>query len=121
MKVAILGASPKEDRYAHIAQKRLMQAGYQVIPLTPFHTEILGVPTLSSINQIQPPLDTLTLYLGSDKLTPLADEIIKLHPRRVIFNPGTESPEIESCLQQSGIKTERACTLVLLSTGQFET
>lgn len=121
MNVAILGASPKSDRYANMAQKRLMQAGYRVIPVSPFYTEVLGVPSLAAINQIEPPLDTLTLYLSAEKLAPLADDIIRLHPRRVIFNPGTESSDIETRLQQAGIKTEQACTLVLLSTGQFET
>jgi hypothetical protein len=42
-----------------------------------------------------------------------------LKPKRVIFNPGTENPELELMLKQKGIEAERACTLVLLSLGQY--
>ncbi|MBF4984094.1 CoA-binding protein, partial [Nonlabens mediterrranea] len=38
---------------------------------------------------------------------------------RVIFNPGTENPEFYEKLNQAGIKSEVACTLVLLGTGQY--
>jgi hypothetical protein len=50
----------------------------------------------------------------------LADEIIAAKPGRVIFNPGTEHPEMAKRFQAAGIKTMEACTLVLLSTGQFD-
>jgi hypothetical protein len=37
----------------------------------------------------------------------------------VIFNPGTENKEFQDILDRNGIKTEIACTLVLLSTNQY--
>lgn len=46
--------------------------------------------------------------------------ILKLKLARIIFNPGTENPELEALAHQARIKTEDACTLVLLSSGQYE-
>lgn len=120
MNVAILGASQETSRYANMAQKNLMEAGYFVIPVTPKYSEVMGVPTVDSISQIDKPIDTLTVYVSPEKLIQMTDEILTLHPRRVIFNPGTESSEVDNLFQQAGIETENACTLVLLRTGQFE-
>ena len=47
------------------------------------------------------------------------DYILDLKPKRILFNPGTENPELERLAQQRGIQTEEACTLVLLSIGQL--
>jgi hypothetical protein len=46
-------------------------------------------------------------------------DIVNLSPERVIFNPGTENPELYAILRKAGIEVLVACTLVLLATGQF--
>ncbi|MGC6466718.1 MAG: CoA-binding protein [Akkermansiaceae bacterium] len=116
MKVAILGASPKPERYSHQAQLLLMEQGHEVFPVSPTGGEILGVDGMTSIPNR---MDTVTLYVGPARLAPVLDSLIEAAPRRVIFNPGTESPEAKARLEEAGIKTEEACTLVLLRTGSF--
>ena len=64
-------------------------------------------------------LDTVTMYLNPENQKSYYDYIITQHPRRVIFNPGAENPEFEKKLNEKGIETLDACTLVLLSTGQY--
>ena len=59
------------------------------------------------------------MYLSPAKQAPVIRDILAARPRRVIFNPGAENPGAASILQQHGISVEEACTLVLLSTGQF--
>jgi predicted CoA-binding protein len=116
MKVAILGASPKPERYSHQAQLLLMKHGHEVFPVNPTGREILGV---AGLNSVPKGMDTVTLYLGPDRLMPVLDSLIEATPRRVIFNPGTECPEAKEKLGAAGIETEEACTLVLLRTGSF--
>ncbi|MGD9661970.1 MAG: CoA-binding protein [Porticoccaceae bacterium] len=118
--VAILGASSNPDRYAWLAQKMLSERGYKVLPVSLKEKEIGGLPTLASINDIREPVDTLTLYLSPDKVEACAKDIVALKPRRVIFNPGTESLEAMRQLENNGIEVEQACTLVMLRTGQFD-
>ena len=83
------------------------------------HSEIEGLPATQSLAEIKEPVDTPTLYVGPQRLTPLISDILRLAPRRVIFNPGTESPEAAAALDRAGITHLEACTLVLLQTGQF--
>ncbi|OHD10898.1 MAG: CoA-binding protein [Spirochaetes bacterium GWB1_48_6] len=115
----ILGASPKSDRYAYKAQEKLLSQGYRVIPVNPAYKSILGIPCVGSLAEIHENVDTLTLYLGPGHLRPLIPAILNLKPKRVIFNPGTESKELQEALEKEGIDNINACTLVLLSTGQY--
>lgn len=118
-KVAILGASNKPDRYAYKALKMLQEYGHTAIPINPAFDEIDGTQVRKTLEDISD-IDTVTLYMNPQRLAEQVDRLIHLKPRRVIFNPGTESKEIEQKLESAGIKTLEACTLVLLRTNQFE-
>lgn len=64
-------------------------------------------------------LDTITLYINTERQKNLYDSLLALHPKRIIFNPGTENPELEDLARSEGIEVLEACTLVLLATGQY--
>ncbi|MCB1772067.1 MAG: CoA-binding protein [Gammaproteobacteria bacterium] len=117
--VAVLGASPKPARYANQCIRLLKQHGYRVTPLHPRFETIEDLPVTPELSAIQDPVDTLTLYVGPKGLEPMIDDIVRLAPRRVIFNPGTESPDLQQRLDAHGIDWFEACTLVMLKTDQF--
>ena len=64
-------------------------------------------------------VDTVTLYLNPDNQKPYYDYILSLKPKRIIFNPGTENRELVKMAREQGIDTENACTLVMLSVGNY--
>jgi predicted CoA-binding protein len=117
--VAVLGASDDPERYARKAIDLLQQHGHTVLPVTPKPIQLTGLAVFARLDQAPPPIDTITLYVNPRILESVADEIVRAHPRRVIFNPGTEHPELAVRFEEAGIRTEQACTLVLLNTGQF--
>ena len=117
-KTIILGASPNPARYAYTAVSRLVSMGEEVIAIGIRKGEINGI-------EIQPgqPLitdvDTVSLYLNPGLQEQYIDYILSLHPKRVIFNPGTENVSFMKRLRAMGIETLAACTLVMLSSGEF--
>ena len=119
--VVILGASAKPDRYANRAQKALINAGYTVIPVSSQGISIDGVAGVKNLTDIREKVDTVTIYVRPEILDTQLDSLLALNPRRVIFNPGTENPSAQAALRAAGIQVLEACTLVLLSIGQFET
>ncbi|MFT5467128.1 MAG: putative CoA-binding protein [Verrucomicrobiales bacterium] len=120
MNVAILGATDKPDRFAHKAQKLLMEHGHVAFPISLSGKEILGCPGYRSIVDITEEIDTVTVYMNPDRFAVVQDEILAKAPRRIIFNPGTESPEAAKVFREAGISVVEACTLILLDAGQFE-
>ena len=119
MKTLVIGASLKPDRYSHKATQLLVEKNVEVIPLGPRAGSIAGI-AIETEQKAFPDIDTVTLYLGPQRQKEYQDYVISLNPRRVIFNPGTENDVFENVLQDHGISTERACTLVLLRTNQYE-
>jgi uncharacterized protein len=117
--VVVLGASDKPLRYSNQAVRLLLEKGYRVTPVHPRLAVIEGLPVAKGLWAAQQPVDTLTLYVGPQRLAPLIDDVIQLKPSRVIFNPGTESKELRQRLEQTGIHWLEACTLVLLRIGTF--
>ena len=116
----VVGASPHPYRYAHLAVQRLKSQGHPVIAFGKRPGKINDVPILTRAEEVgSPDLHTLTLYLGPDHQAQYAEWFIALKPRRVIFNPGTENPELESRLSREGIEVIRACTLVMLGMGSY--
>jgi predicted CoA-binding protein len=118
-RVVLLGASEKPERYAFQAFRLLREHGHEVVPVNPALGEIDGVTVVRRPEDVTGPVDTVTVYLRPEVSWPLADAVVALRPRRVIFNPGTESAEWKERLAREGIEAEDACTLVLLRTGQF--
>ncbi|MFH1844012.1 MAG: CoA-binding protein [bacterium] len=117
--VAVLGASPKPERTSHQAVLMLLEHGHRVIPVHPAVDTIAGLPATPRLSDITEPIDTLTMYVSESISSKLADDILRLRPGRVVFNPGAENPALKMTLIEHGIASEEACTLVLLNTGQF--
>lgn len=119
MNVAILGASNKPERYSHQAVVLLAHKGHAVFPIHPALAEIEGHRVYKSLGDVPAPLHTVTMYVSPAHSTGMAEAILAAKPARVIFNPGTENPQLEEILAAAGIEIVHACTLVLLRTGQF--
>ena len=117
--VVVLGASAKPLRYSNQAVRLLQEKGYRITPVHPRVETIEGISVAASLHEVRQPVDTLTLYVGPQRLEPLIDQVIALRPERVIFNPGTESRDLMQRLEQVGIHWLEACTLVLLRIGSF--
>lgn len=119
MKVVLVGASKKPERYAYLAFHRLIEAGHEVILFNPALDEIEGYPVCNDLRTIKGDIHTVTLYVGEKKLIPLVSDIIDLKPKRIISNPGTECAAMRAACEQYGIEYIEACTLVMLKTRQF--
>lgn len=117
-KTLILGATPNQGRYANLAAGRLVKNGHPIVNVGLKSGEAAGV-AIEKPETIHTDIDTITLYVGPQHQQGLYDYIISTHPKRIIFNPGTENSELRRMANENGIETEYACTLVLLSIGQY--
>jgi predicted CoA-binding protein len=118
-RVAVVGASAKPSRYSHRALKALQSHGFTAIPVSRTGQDILGLRGYAYLAEVPAPVDTVTMYVSPKKQGPIIQDVLALKPRRVIFNPGAENPGVYALLRVHRIAIEEACTLVLLSTGQF--
>lgn len=117
-KTVILGASENPSRYSYLALNRLKAHNHPVVAIGKRAGQVGDTPITTEHAAIEG-VDTVTLYLNPTNQKPYYDYILSLKPKRVIFNPGTENMELERLLDSHDIEPVEACTLVLLSTGQY--
>lgn len=114
----VLGASTNPQRYSYLAVQRLTAHQYPVIALGNRAGNIGNTIIETERKQFEN-IDTVTLYLNPQRQKEYYDYILSLHPKRIIFNPGTENDELYELAKSKGIEVEEACTLVMLSTHQY--
>lgn len=118
--VAVIGASSDPSRYAYKAMEMLTEYGHNPIPVHPREEEVLGHKVVHNLGELKDKkVDTITVYVNPAISDKYEKDMILVHPKRVIFNPGAENPKLAQALTQNGIEVENACTLVLLRTSQF--
>lgn len=117
-KTVIVGASENPERYSYLATQKLVAHQHPVIAIG-VKAGYIGTTPIITENPAIEAVDTVTLYLSPANQKGYYNYILSLKPKRIIFNPGTENEELASLAKANGIQPIEACTLVLLSTGQY--
>ena len=114
----VIGASENPERYSNRVIRMLHHQNIPVVAIGLKAGEIDGVKIQSGFPKVEN-VDTVTLYVGPAHQSQYYDYIIGLKPERVIFNPGTENPEFEKKVKEAGIEVLEACTLTMLTVGNY--
>ncbi len=116
-RVLVLGASLNPERYAHKVALQLNRLAYDVVLVghKPGIIDGLSIETYIPNKSYE----TVTLYLSAKNQQQYHDQLLKLKPKRIIFNPGAENSVFQKLAIQKDIEAFEACTLVMLSMGTF--
>jgi len=117
-KTLVLGASTNPERYSFKAVTELRKHGHQVIAIGIKPGRVADVDIIDNIPMFTD-IDTVTLYLNPERQKAFYDYIVGLKPKRIIFNPGTENEDLIALAKKNSIEPVEACTLVLLSIGEY--
>lgn len=117
-KTLVIGASENPNRYSNKAIQSLRNHGYEVVAIGLRAGTVSGVSFDKEKAEFTD-VDTVTLYINPNHQLEYYDYILGLNPKRIIFNPGTENLALENKAKALGIEPMEACTLVLLSIGQY--
>src|SRR5262245_40562800 len=113
-KTLVLGASQNTWRISHEAVNRLVKYGH---PVTAVGLREGKIGAIDIITELPPDkdFDTITIYLNAENQKKYYDYILSVKPKRIIFNPGAENPELEQLAEEKGIEVLEACTLTTLA------
>ncbi|MEM7551204.1 MAG: CoA-binding protein [Bacteroidota bacterium] len=119
-KTVVIGASTNPSRYSYAASHSLTDHGHEIVPISIKKGSVAGKDILNIQDRPEiDDVDTVTMYVGYRNIIAYHDYIVSLKPERIIFNPGSENPELKKLAQSDGIETIEACTLVMLSVGNY--
>jgi predicted CoA-binding protein len=117
-KTLVIGANTNPVRYSFLAIKKLLAYHHTVVALG-IKAGLIDTLQIDTAPIPYTAIDTITLYINAQRQINYYAYILSLHPKRIIFNPGTENDELAALAKKNNITTIEACTLVLLSTGQY--
>ncbi len=119
-KTMVIGASPNTYRYSNAATLRLQQEGIEVVPIG-INPGVIGDQPIIDLTRKPKFTDihTVSMYLNPGNQVSWYQYILELQPKRVIFNPGSENPELYRLFDEAGINYIEACTLIMLASSSY--
>jgi predicted CoA-binding protein len=113
--IALVGASPKPDRPSHGVMRYLLAQGYDVIPVRPQGCDdVLGVPCVTSLAEIDRPVDIVDVFRRVDAAPGIAREAVAAGAGALWLQLGLESPEARAIATDAGLDyVENECTAIV--------
>jgi uncharacterized protein len=75
--IAVVGVSKNKEKPSHQVPKYLIEHGYNVIPVNPTLTEVLGRKAYPSIADIREKVDIVDVFRKSEDIPAVVDDILK--------------------------------------------
>ena len=94
--IAVVGMSKNEEKAAHFVPKYLIEHGYNVIPVNPTITEVLGIRSYSKVADIPEKIDIVNIFRRSDDVPAVIDDALN------------RKDKVKVIWMQSGIYNENA-------------
>ena len=113
--IAMVGASPKPHRPSHGVMRYLLAQGYRVIPVRPAGCdEVLGVPCVRTLGDIDEPIDLVDVFRRAEHTPPHAREAVEAGAGALWLQLGIVSAESRRIAEAAGLDyVEDACTLIV--------
>ena len=114
----VIGASENPERYSNRATKMLLARNFPAVAVGLREGKIGDMKIQTGFPKVEN-VDTITLYVGAKNQPVYYDYILSLKPKRIILNPGAENPELSELAKKNGIEVLDACTLTMLTVGNY--
>ncbi|WIL37058.1 CoA-binding protein [Bacillus stercoris] len=101
-RIAVVGLSDRPDRTSHMVSKAMQDAGYEIIPVNPTIDEALGVKAVSSLKEIDGPIDIVNVFRRSEQLPGVAEEFLKTDAPVFWAQQGLVNEEAYQMLKEKG-------------------
>ena len=102
-RIAVVGISDKKDRPAHYVPAYLQERGYEIIPVNPNLTEVLGRKSYPSLAAVPGPVDVVAVYRRGDAVPAITQEAIAIGAKTLWLQEGVINLEAAQTAQAAGL------------------
>src|SRR5258708_3274250 len=114
--IAVVGASSNPERPSHGIMRKLLSAGYRVVPVNPRETEVLGQKAYASLADVPDKVDIVDVFRRPEYTPPIADEAVASGAKALWLQSGISNDEAAARAEAGGlIVVMDACIGVLHS------
>ena len=113
--IAVVGLSDKPDRDSNGIARYLLSQGYDVIPVNPNLTEVLGRPAFPSIRSIPSDrrIDIVDIFRRSDQVAPIVGEAVARGVGTIWMQLGVEDETAAAAARAHGIQVYQNCCIMV--------
>jgi predicted CoA-binding protein len=113
--IAVVGASPRPSRPSNGVMEYLLAQGYRVIPVRPRDCdEVLGIPVVASLAEIEEPVDLVDVFRRSEFCADVAREAVAAGAKALWLQLGVVSREARAIAAEAGLDyVEDECTAIV--------
>jgi uncharacterized protein len=113
--IALVGASPNPSRPSYGVMRYLLAQRYRVIPVRPLDCdEVLGIPCVASVTDIDEPIDLVDVFRRVDAAPGHAREAVEAGAKAFWLQLGLRSPEASRIATEAGLDyVEDRCTAIV--------
>jgi predicted CoA-binding protein len=101
--IAMVGASSNADKPSHGIMKKMLSAGYRVIPVNPRETEVLGQKAFASLRDIPEKVDIVDVFRRAEDTPPIADEAVAIGAKAIWLQSGISNDETARRAEAGGL------------------
>ncbi len=105
---------PTAPKFGNKAVRAFQRAGWRVYPVNPHASNVEGLATFASLEDLPERVDVLSIYLPPAVTMTLVDDIADAQPRAVWLNPGADAPEVVEAIEREDLAVVRQCSIVAL-------
>lgn len=102
-RIAVVGLSPKSHRASHGVAATLQARGYEIIPVNPHCDEVLGVPAVRSLADVEGRIDLVDVFRAERHLPEVARQAVEVGAPAFWAQLGLRSPEARKICEDAGV------------------
>jgi predicted CoA-binding protein len=101
--IAVVGASSNPDKPSHGIMKKLLAAGYRIIPVNPRETEVLGQKSFASLRDVPEKVDIVDVFRRAEDTPSIADDAVAIGAKAIWLQSGISNDETARRAQAGGV------------------
>jgi hypothetical protein len=101
--IAVVGASERSDRPSHGIMKILIGAGFEVFPVNPKESSVLGRKAYGSLAEIPEPVDIVDVFRRAEDTPGIADEAVQIGARALWLQAGISNEDAAAKASSAGL------------------
>ena len=114
-RIAVCGATPKKDRWGYRVFRRLLDEGYDVVPVHPIAPHVDEIPTYASLTEIPGSVDAVSVITPPSASIEVVRAAAEVGRPPCWFQPGAASPEVLAEAARLGVPViDGPCVLIEL-------
>ena len=102
--IAVVGLSGRPDRPSYGVSRYLIDIGYNIIPVNPNQTEVLGLKSYPDLQSVPEKVDIVQVFRSPEHLPPIARDAVSIGAKVLWMQTGIINQKAADIAESAGLQ-----------------